>query len=204
MPASSTLVDRLRRMTAVGPDQYTIGNETFWGDEDLQGVLESRVCAHLVQAEVRLVSSIAEDGALQFVEGQIDVAGTLDADTAIVVDLSGAKIEDATVHGDGRVEFAEDQSSSVALLSGLCYDLNGAAADVLTDWASAVQLGYDISTDGQSMKRSQRHAQLLAQAEAFRARAVIGSISVGRSDVRPSGHRGSRTAAARRAFGRIH
>lgn len=202
MPVSSTLVDRLRRMTAVSVSQYTIDSHTYWSDTDLTGALEGRICARLLQAEIDLIPTVKEGGGIEFVNGQVRLPGTLDTENASVISFGGTKIAGTTIHDDGRIEFTTSQVTSAPLLSGLCYDLNGAAADVLTDWAAAVKLGYDLSTDGQSLKRSQRHEQLLSQAEAFRARAVVGSINLGRSDSRPAGANTGKTRAALTAFER--
>jgi len=202
MPVSSALVERLRRMTAVSDSQYQIDEHTHWTDEDLADVLSDRVCARLVQVPVELFSTVKEGGGVEFVNGQVRIVGTLDTESVTLVSFGGSKIAGATIHDDGRIEFATNQATTNPLLSGLCYDLNGAAADVLTEWAAAVKLGYDISTDGQSMKRSQRHAQLLTQAEDYRKRAVSSSIHMGRSDSRPSGRNSRSLSSVREAFER--
>jgi hypothetical protein len=195
------LVDDLRRMTAVSETQYEIDGSPFWDDEQLQASIEGRLCGHYVQAPIDLIPSISESGSLQFLDGQIPVNGTLDSEKVVVVNFGGSPIDGVTAHGDGRIEFKTDQATHVPLLTGLAYDLNGAAADVLTAWAAAVQQGYDVTIDGQQMRRSQRHEQLLKQAETYRARAVVGTVKLHRTDVRM--RRGSRTTAAMQAFERL-
>lgn len=180
------IVEELRRMTGAAADQYTIGETAYWTDEQLEGVLAQKVTQRLIQAPVERVSSIAEGGALEVRAGQVTVAGYLDAERAVVIDSTGAPVEGVTIHTDGRLDFATDQTARSLMLTGLVYDLNAAAADVLTDWAAAVKGGYDVTVDGQAMKRSQRHSQLLAQAQAFRSKAVAGSVRMRRSDQRPA------------------
>lgn len=197
------LVDDLRRMTAVSESQYEVAGTAFWSDEDLQAAIERHISARLLQAEIDLIPT-RDVGGLLFVNGRAPVRGSLDTETAMITAFSGAAIVgDSTIHNDGRVEFTESQLSSIPVISGLCYDLNAAAADVLTDWASALKLGYDISSGDSKLPRSQRHEMLLTQAESFRARAVASSVQMGRSDVRGRrpGDRG--TAAAIRAFDRL-
>lgn len=190
-------------MTGVGTAEYTINDRDYWTDDDLQKILDDRVCSGLLQAEVQLYPTVASGGGFKWVNGRVEFQGKLDVDNASVIAFNGAEISGGTtIRDDGRIEFTESQLSAIPLLSGLCYDLNGAAADVLTEWASQVKLGYDISTDGQQMTRSQRHSQLLEQAEAFRARAVIGSMRMMRGDVRPGRGRSRRTAAILRSFER--
>lgn len=185
----SEIVDELRRMAAVAPDQYEIDGTVYWTDEQLQAVLDKRVSDRLLQAPVESIFTLNEASSLEVRNGQVDVAGRLDTDTAHVFNRSGVSVAGVAVHPDGRLEFATDQTGHPLLLTGLAYDLNAAAADVLTDWAAAVKGGYDISVDGQELKRSQRHAQLLEQAKAFKARGVAGSVRLHRSDVRPARRR---------------
>lgn len=180
----TAVVADLRRMTAVATDQYTIDGRKYWSDEDLEEVLVQRISEHLLQAPVRLIPTVEGSGKVVAKNGEVEISGTLDPETVTVVEVNGAAIEGVTAHRDGRLEFATDQSFHVPLITGLAYDLNGAAADVLTDWAAAVKDGYDVTLDGQSMTRSQRHSQLLKQAEAFRARSPIGSVRMRRRDVR--------------------
>lgn len=195
---NATIVDTLRRMTGATTTEYTIDDATYWTDTQLARILESRVTTQLVQAPVQFVSSIDDQGHIVFKHGQVTVPGTLDTDTATLVDITGQPIEPASISDDGRIEFNTDQSSAVPLLSGNAYDLHGAAADVLTVWAAAVKLGYDISTDGQSMNRSQRHRMLLDQADTHRAQAVPGRVRLARSDIRRRGN--TRTGTVERAF----
>jgi hypothetical protein len=198
------LVEDLRRMTAVAEAQYEIDGITFWSDEDLEKLIERHVCARLIQAEIQLIPSRTSEAALVFVDGRAPIAGTLDTESAAVVSWTGRPIPGtATIHDDGRVEFTDNQVTAVPVISGLCYDLNSAAAAVLTDWASALKLGYDIKSGDASLPRSQRHAMLLEQAEAFRARAVVGTGQMGRSDVRPARSGSSRTDAVLKSFDRL-
>jgi hypothetical protein len=198
------LVKDLRRMTAVGEAQYEVDGTAFWGDEDLEGAISRHVVSRLLQAEVELIATMSPASALVFMNGRATFAGMLDVETAEVTRYTGGAIAGtAVVHSDGRIEFSENQATAIPVLSGLCYDLNAAAADVLTEWASALKLGYDIKSGDASLPRSQRHEMLLEQAEAFRSKAVAGTAQMGRTDVRP-GHRGSRRIeAVQKSFRRL-
>jgi hypothetical protein len=199
----TALVNELRRMTAVGVAQYEVDGRAHWSDEDLKGVLARHVCARLLQAEVDLIPTTIS-GALVFLNGRVRLVGTLDTESASVTTWTGGTIPGtATVHDDGRVEFTESQATAIPVLSGLCYDLNATAADVLDDWASALKLGYDIKSGDASLPRSQRHEMLLEQAKTYRARAVVGSAQMGRSDVRLGRGRSRRTDAALQSFKRL-
>jgi hypothetical protein len=195
------MVDELRRMTAVGSEQYEVDGKKFWSDDDLLGVIGRNVSRRLLQAQVDVEPTMA-DGGVAYVNGHAPVAGTLDVESATVTAWNGADLAgEATLHPDGRVEFTVSQVSALPVITGLCYDLNAAAASVLIDWASALKLGYDISSGDARLPRSQRHAMLLEQAEVFRSRSVVGSVQMTRSDMRRSF--GGRTRSARRAFRRL-
>jgi hypothetical protein len=196
-----TLVAELRSMTGVGEDQYESAGVMRWSDAELEAKLLQRISARLVQARIELIPTIGELGGMVFLNGEVRFEGTLDVEEASVVSFWGGPINgDFTVSPNGFVEFTESQISTSPLLSGIAYDLNGAAADVLTDWASAVKLGYDITTDAQTLTRSQRHAQILEQAENFRKRATIGSVQLVRRDVKGGGGGGHRTKAIEDSF----
>jgi hypothetical protein len=196
------LVDELRRMTSVGKEQYEVDGTKFWSDDDLLGLIGRNVCARLLQAQIDLIPTMVEGG-VKYVDGRAPVAGTLDVESATVTAWNGVALSGTfTLHDDGRIEFTDNQVSALPVINGLCYDLNAAAASVLTEWASALKLGYDIASGDSKLPRSQRHAMLLEQAEAFRSRAVVGSVTMTRSDVR-RGRGGGRTRAALKAFERL-
>lgn len=193
------LVDDLRRMCAVEKAQYTIAGTAYWSDDHLKGVLDRHVSAQFLQSPVERVRTLDEGNRWVVLNGEVSVSGALDTETAVVTDSAGRKVEGATFHSDGRIEFASDQSTYFLFLAGLAYDLNGAAADVLTAWAAAVKGGYDVTVDGQQMTRSQRHTQLLEQAKAFRNRAIIGGVRMRRGDQLSTGHRRHLRGRGRRA-----
>jgi hypothetical protein len=190
------LVADLRLMTGAGAESIEVGGVKHFTDEDLERKLQNRVGQRLIQARVQMISSIeltGEGTRLALKEGKVNFEGTLDTEGATLVSFWGGALEGTqTIYGDGRIEFSVSQLVKTPLLTGTTYDLNGAAADVLTDWAAAVKMGYDITADGQTLSRSQRHEQLLTQAEAFRNRAIIGSVQMGRSDSRASRHSGTK------------
>lgn len=67
-------------------------------------------------------------------------------------------------------------------LAGRSYDLYGSAADLLETWAGSFARQYDFTADGATFRRSQMGAGLLAQAQAYRAKARIRMVSTGRDD----------------------
>jgi hypothetical protein len=202
-PTTPALVGELRRMTSVGTAQYEVDGRAFWTDDELLGLIGRNVSRRLLQAEIDLIPTVVEGGIL-YVNGRAPVAGTLDITSASVTAWNGVALSGTfTLHEDGRIEFTDNQVSALPVISGLCYDLNAAAATVCTEWASALKLGYDIASGDSKLPRSQRHAMLLEQADTFRSRAVVGSAQMVRSDVRRGRGEGSHARAARRAFRRL-
>jgi hypothetical protein len=200
---STMLVAELRRMTSVGTTQYEVDGRAFWSDEDLSGLIGQNVSRRLLQSQIDLMPTIL-DGAVVYVNGRAPVAGILDVASAVVTRWDGVELSGTfTLHDDGRIEFTDNQVSALPVISGLCYDLNAAAATVCTEWASALKLGYDIASGDSKLPRSQRHAMLLEQAETFRSRACVGSVQMTRSDGRRGRGEGSHARAARRAFRRL-
>ena len=83
----------------------------------------------------------------------------------------------------GRVTFATDQAGTALYLTGRTFDLYGAAADTLMDWAAKTALQFDFSSDSQSFSRSQKQAQLMQAAERYRRQARPLRVSITRPDV---------------------
>jgi hypothetical protein len=71
-------------------------------------------------------------------------------------------------------------------ITGKTYDLYRSAADLLEFWAATFVLAYDATVDGQSLRLSQQHANLLTLADQYRRKSRAHSISVIRSDTRVS------------------
>ena len=70
-------------------------------------------------------------------------------------------------------------------LTGKTYDLFGAAADLLEFWAAALAGSYDITVDGQSLRRSQLMQAKITMANLYRRKAKAKSIAMVRTDVAP-------------------
>ena len=67
---------------------------------------------------------------------------------------------------------------------GKTFDVYAAAADLLEMWAAREKLSFDFDTDGQSFKRSQKAAALLALAREYRRQQRPASVLMDRGDIR--------------------
>lgn len=68
-------------------------------------------------------------------------------------------------------------------LTGKVYDPNCAAADLLDFWAASLAGAYDVTVDGQTMRRSQMMAAKLTLAQAYRRLAKPRIARMSRHDV---------------------
>ena len=114
---------------------------------------------------------------------------TTQAGTAVfyIQDSTGATRGTATWadvdYQRGVVTFTTNQAGTALYLTGRSFDVYGAAADVLTDWAQKVSLQFDFSSDQQSFSRSQKQQMLLAAAERYRRQAKPRRANITRPDV---------------------
>jgi hypothetical protein len=67
--------------------------------------------------------------------------------------------------------------------TGKVYDVNCAAADLLEFWAATLAGAYDVTVDGQSLRRSQLMTAKLALAEYYRRKAKPKLSKLDRHDV---------------------
>jgi hypothetical protein len=78
---------------------------------------------------------------------------------------------------NGRWTFEPELYSPALYVTGQTYDLAGAGADALEEWASHEARSFDVQTQGAQLARSQKSEALRAQALELRRRQ---RISVGR------------------------
>ena len=83
----------------------------------------------------------------------------------------------------GILTTTTDYKGTALYLTGRSYDLYGAAADALDDWAQKVSLQFDFSSDQQSFSRSQKQKMLKDAAEGYRRKARARSSRVTRGDL---------------------
>ncbi len=81
----------------------------------------------------------------------------------------------------GHWTFATSTPGPVYIV-GKSYDVYGAAADLLEQWATRLALKYDVTDQGSSYKRSQMAEGLLRQARAYRSQQRVQVIQMDRSD----------------------
>ena len=180
-----TLIDTVRGYANAGTAEFTLDNTHYWDDVELQRVLD-RHRQDVVFAEMIPVQSYS-GGTPIYLEYQ---AGYNDIESGTAV----FKIEnaDGTVGGwtmdyaRGVATFATDQGGSAYYWTGHTYDLDAAAADIWRLKAANVANLFDFTTDGHSIKRSDKRKEYLAMADYYQNRSVnesIRTVKIYRGDV---------------------
>jgi hypothetical protein len=181
------LVAELRAYTATGINDYSIADVPFWSDAQLQDVLDHHKL-EIKQQPLDFESEWAGTGAGSIVMKESYVGrGNLEQGTTnfIIYEAGGSALPGTMYSVDytrGEITFVNDQAGSARFITAYSYDLNAAAADVWRRKMSYYATAYDISTDGNSMKRSQLIQQCKLMADYYASQQEIQSAFIGRSD----------------------
>lgn len=156
----ANLIDRTRAVTNVGTAQYTIGDQTYWTDDQIQDILDG----HAVWVVEDLLTWIPQniDGtatyltaASRYSDFEEAVSGTA---RWIVRDSAGTENGTANYTPDyrnGRVTWAADQGGTAYEATGYSYDIHSAAIEILEEKLAYVDLWYDFDSGAQKYSRNQ-------------------------------------------------
>lgn len=184
------LITELRGLTEAGANDYTIANNVYWTDRQLQDILDRRVTKF--DFEPMMMVPARASGGYTYTDYYIgrkwieqEAAGTT---IFKIQDYNGSAIGTALYSIDynvGKITFATDQGSPIAyMVTCSCYDINAAAADVWRKKSSHYASAYDFSTDNHSVKREQLYTHALKQVDYFLGLSNdgVGSIQLERAD----------------------
>ena len=157
----SDLRDTLRGMTDVTEHDWTLGQQNFWDDLQLDKALDR----HSVYVDHELMSTVdtyTEGGTIAV----YDYVSRFGSFETIASGTAYFKVQDATgtIHGTaewttdyslGQITFVTNTSGSSMYLTGYAYDLNAAAADIWNKKAAHFASAFDFSTDNHNVRRSQ-------------------------------------------------
>ncbi len=174
MPRSGmiSLIRRLRQMTETTVGEYTIGGDSYWTDDHLQGFLdESRTRREGVglEMEPEYVS-----GSYLYTRYRLPrsirggVEGTAGGTTVFrVYDSTGATISTGWTFADRELAFTftADQEGSARYWSGYQYDLQAAAREVWLRKAAHLHGAINFTADGHSFNREQLYRHCLEMAK---------------------------------------
>ncbi len=181
----ATLISTLRELV-----NDPAGTAQVFSDDTLQRYLDAYRCDFYFEP-LRAIPTQLAGGTVAYYEYRDghQWLETTQAGTAVfyIQDSTGATRGTATWadvdYQRGVVTFTTNQAGTALYLTGRSFDVYGAAADVLTDWAQKVSLQFDFSSDQQSFSRSQKQQMLLAAAERYRRQAKPRRANITRPDV---------------------
>lgn len=192
-----SLIDELRREAGIGTADYTLAGSAYWTDAQLAEALRQRRRLYM-EEPIEWMPQNVGGGTKSYMVGFVDFPGRVEPGTAggtaisaspvtTVLDSNGGTVTGWSLEADGMIVFGADTGGSAFTLTAWAYDVTSAAADVCERYAAHVSDEFDFATDDQTFNRSQRHAQLLAQAARLRSRAAgaFGDAQMIRSDLNP-------------------
>jgi hypothetical protein len=131
------------------------GADQVFSDQQIQDTLDARR-RRIVREPLTPVSAVSPAGVTSYSEFYSRF-GYWETDI-VVQDGSYADIEldiDDADYRVGKFTFLNPRNPPV-FLSGVVYDLYGAAADMLEQWLAKVKTDYDFLSSGRTFKRSQQ------------------------------------------------
>lgn len=177
MAVRATMAELISRMRTLIGDPA--GASQVFDDQTIQDYLDRRQTV-VRYAPLRAEGSPRSDGIVDYLDYYADL-GDWEADETLC-DASYVQLVPASADRiTGHWAFDTSQLPPV-LIVGKTYDVYGAAADLLEAWAAKEKLGFDFDTDGQSFKRSQKAAALLALAREYRRQQRPVSVGMVRTD----------------------
>jgi len=181
------IIAELRGLANASYEDYKVAGVYYWADKHLQDVLDKNRYDFL-EEDLYAVQQ-TRNGTTYYLEyrsgfGNLEGVGSgtgvFKLDDAAGTNLSGTLW--TADYARGVVTFNNDTLGSSVLLTGRSYDLNAAAADVWRRKAGYFAEAYNVSTDRQSLQRSQLidHCYQMADYYAGQGRPI--SINLMRGD----------------------
>ncbi len=174
-PTMANLITRVRRMIS-----DPAGASQTFDDDAIQEALD-RYSTMVNLLALTAQETILSGGSVVYVDYWAPF-GDWEEDAKLQGANYATLTPSASDYQQGHWTFAAQQPGSV-LITGKVYDLNGAAADLLEEWAAKVKLQFDFGTDGQDFKRSQQVKHLQELAQSYRSRQKPKIVSQVRDDV---------------------
>ena len=193
------LIDEVRRLSGAGTAEYSVGTVSYFTDDQIQRILDSRrvrLARHEIEYEPE---RSAGGGTVVYKHARIGYgwvedtsAGGTTAD-CMLTDSTGSIIGTAnyTLSAvDGFITFTDDQHGSVRYFTGWVHNPYKAAVDVLTAWLGELSRQPDFQTDNMRVWRSQMTARLQQQIDMLKEMGGLAPALhvtyVDRSDIQPS------------------
>lgn len=172
-------IQRVRALTYAGTAEYSLGTANYWDDNQIEQVLD-RHRQDLIRHKLLREPNYIGGGSVIYTRlrsayGFLETAASGTA-VFIIEDSIGDDRGTATFTADyqlGIFDFASDTGGTALYLTARSYDVYGASAELLEQWASREARCFDFSADGQSFSLQQKVQGLREQASLLRKRARI-------------------------------
>jgi len=184
----TSLILQLRGMADAGTGDYTLGTAVYWDDNHVQEVLD-RHRGDIWHEDLTPVLQYDAAGATsyheyhsQFGNFEVTTGGT---SIFFLQDSVGTNYGTAAYSVDysrGIVTFTADNKGTPVYLTGRCYDLRNAAADIWRTKAGQTAKLYNFSTDGHSLSREQYFDHCIRMVEFWESRGGATVTEVLRGD----------------------
>jgi hypothetical protein len=181
------LINQLRGLTQTSTNDYTIGSQTWWSDNQLQDYLDKHR-QDVYNAQLTPIEEY-QGGTpvyLNYYSGYHNFEQTTGG-TAIfyITDGVGAAVGTALYTPDynrGAVTFAADTGGSTYYLYGRSYNLNAAAADIWRHKAGQYATAVNFSTDNHRIDRGEIIKNCLSMANFYDQQSGAISVTILRND----------------------
>jgi len=179
------LIETLRGMADAEVSEFTLGTVVYWNDNALQNVLD-RHRQDFYEVSLSPIGSTT-GGSIGFYRYETGIPNQ-ESGTAVfkIADVGGTAYAGSAYNMDyalGILTWNSDTKGTVMYLSGRCYDLNAAAAEVWRFKAANATKYYDFSTDNHKLSRSQLRQAFLEQAQYYSGLAGPKNIEMVRGDL---------------------
>jgi hypothetical protein len=165
-----TLIDTVRGMADAGTAEWTLttGNDTitYWDDIEVQRVLD-RHRQDVIHNPMQTIQGYS-GGSVIYKEYRTGYGNIESGSSVFKIENAAGTVSGWTMdYARGVVTFTVDQAGVTYYWTGSTYDLCASAADIWRMKAANVTKMFDFSTDGHSIKRSDRRKEYLAMADYY-------------------------------------
>ena len=188
------LINRVRAITGAGQTEYTIGDLTYWTDNDLQDILDGNA-RHVVDLPLawqpqQVSGTVTWLIACAPYRDFEEAPGTAANSRFVIRDGPGSAIGTALYtpnYRSGEIGFGTiSQGGTAYYLTGYTYDVHAAAADVWLERLAHFQDWYDFAADNQDFTRSQAWDHAMAMERLMRGKVGANLAANAGGDLRVS------------------
>ena len=187
------IIAEVRRLTGAGSAEYTVDSTSYFTDDQIERVLDSRRI-RLVRQPLAYEYEINTSGTVVYKRARVGYGWLEDVSSENnfqITDSLGAVTGTADYTfspEDGYVVFDNDQAGSTRYATGWIHNTYRAAVDLLTSWNSELARQPDFATDNMRVWRSQKQKAILDQIDVLKEMGAMAPkvevVAMARSDMK--------------------